>query len=99
MYDNSFCIILPLLGIEPVRRQCLAMQCQLRYLLSLSEPGKDFNELGNWRPISLLNIDHKIATKAFIIANRIKKCSHTSLVKNRHAFKRKIYWGKCTTNI
>ncbi len=54
-------------------------------------PKKDSNLeiLTNWRPISLLNVDYKIATKA--IANRIKKVlpniinsSQTGFLKGRY---------------
>jgi len=37
----------------------------------IPKPNKDLEELSNWRPITLLNIDYTIATKA--ISNRIKK--------------------------
>ena len=37
----------------------------------IPKSNKDLEELSNWRPITLLNIDYKIATKA--ISNRIKK--------------------------
>jgi len=36
----------------------------------IPKPNKDLENLKNWRPISLLNVDYKIATKA--IANRLK---------------------------
>ena len=36
----------------------------------LPKPNKDIKLLENWHPISLLNVDYKIATKS--IANRIK---------------------------
>ena len=39
----------------------------------IDKKGRDRMFLENWRPISLINVDSKIATKA--IANRIKKCS------------------------
>ena len=55
----------------------------------LPKPGKDLDYLANWRPISLLNTDYKIATKT--IANRIKKClpeiisfDQTGFMKNRY---------------
>jgi len=50
---------------------------------------KDLDYISNWRPISLLNIDYKVATKA--IANRIKKVlpliisfDQTGFMKNRY---------------
>ena len=55
----------------------------------IPKPGKDNSFLENWRPISLLNVDYKIATKA--IANRVKKVlpklihnSQTGFMKGRY---------------
>ena len=55
----------------------------------LPKSGKDITLLDNWRPISLLNVDYKIATKA--IANRIKPVlqniiepSQTGFIKGRY---------------
>ena len=39
-------------------------------IILIDKKGKDRMLLRNWRPISLLNMDYKIASKA--IANRIK---------------------------
>ena len=58
-------------------------------LTLLPKQDKDISQLGNWRPICLLNIDFKIATKA--IANRIKPilpkiidASQTGFIKGRY---------------
>ena len=55
-------------------------------LPSLKKKGKDRSLLENWRPISLVNVDTKIMTKA--IATRIKNvlpdiihCDQTGYVK------------------
>ena len=55
----------------------------------LEKKGKDRTRIQNWRPISLLNMDYKIATK--VIAYRIKNVlpsiihhSQTGYVKNRY---------------
>ena len=55
----------------------------------LPKKDKDLCNLNNWRPLTLLNTDYKIATKA--IANRIKKylpniinCSQTGFIKGRY---------------
>ena len=55
----------------------------------LPKKDNDLCSLNNWRPLTLLNTDYKIATKA--IANRIKKflpkiidCSQTGFIKGRY---------------
>jgi hypothetical protein len=55
----------------------------------IPKEGKDNHELKNWRPITLLNVDYKIASK--IIANRLKtilnsviSCDQTGFLPNRY---------------
>jgi exonuclease III len=58
----------------------------------LPKPGKDLNELSNWRPISLLNVDYKIVTKA--IANRIKKVLPNLISEEQTGFLKGRYIGE-----
>jgi hypothetical protein len=58
--------------------------------------GKDRHFIGNWRPISLLNTDLKIASA--VIANRVKPLLPFIISDTQKGFyKRKIYWGKYKT--
>ena len=62
---------------------------QKQSIITLLPKGdKDISYLENWRPISLLNVDYKIASKS--IANRFKKVisnivssAQTGFVKGR----------------
>ena len=65
------------------------MSTKTRNNNSSSKPNKDTSLLANWRPIRLLNVDYKIATKA--IANRLKKVlgkiinnTQTGFIKGRY---------------
>ena len=58
----------------------------------LHKTGKDINKLENWRPISLLNVDIKIATKA--IANRIKPTLNTIISHAKTGFIKGRYIGE-----
>ena len=53
---------------------------------------KDLANLSNWRPISLLNVDYKIMTKA--IANRIKKVLQILIDSSRTGFIKGRYIGE-----
>ena len=60
-----------------------------RIITSIPKQNKHLTSLDSWRPISLLNVDYKIATKA--ITNRVKhvftKISHnsqTGFIKGRY---------------
>ena len=53
-------------------------QLQKQSIITLiPKPGKNEKQLGNWRPLSLLNIDYKIATK--VISKRLQKYFSLSL--------------------
>jgi len=68
-------------------------ELQKQGLISLiSKSGKDLELLTNWRPISLLNIDYKIATKA--VANRMKKIINKIISSNQTGFIKGRYIGE-----
>ena len=50
----------------------------------IDKKGKDRSYLENWRPISLVNVDAKIASK--VIANRIKCCLPDIIHHNQTGF-------------
>ena len=58
----------------------------------LPKPDKDTAYLKNWRPISLLNTDYKIATKA--IANRIKSVLPKIITETQTGFIKGRYIGE-----
>ena len=68
-------------------------ELQKQGLISLiPKPGKDLEQLSNWRPISLLNIDYKIATKS--IANRMKKIISKIISQSQSGFIKGRYIGE-----
>lgn len=58
----------------------------------LPKTGKESIFLSNWRPISLLNVDYKIATKS--IANRIKKVLPNVISSEQTGFMKGRYIGE-----
>ena len=62
------------------------------YITLLPKQGKDIEFLTNWRPISLLNTDYKIATKS--IANRVKTILSSIISPNQTGFIKGRYIGE-----
>ena len=59
----------------------------------IPKQNKDITSLENWRPISLLNVDYKIATK--VIANRVNSAISTIIHNSQTGFiKEDIYRRK-----
>ena len=57
---------------------------QRQAVITLLDKGKDRSLLKNWRPISLLNVDYKIASKA--LANRFTKYLPNIISKNQAGY-------------
>ena len=55
----------------------------------LPKSGKDVLSINNWRPISLLNVDYKIAAKC--IANRVKKVITRIISEEQTGFIKRRY--------
>ena len=63
----------------------------------LDKKGRDRTYLENWRPISLINVDAKIATKA--IANRMKKVLPGIIHHNQSGFVKNRFIGETERSI
>ena len=63
----------------------------------IDKTGKDRMFLKNWRPISLINIDSKIATK--VIANRIKNVLPGIIHSNQSGFMKGRFIGETARSI
>ena len=63
----------------------------------IDKKGKDRTYLENWRPISLVNVDAKIASK--IIANRIKCCLPDIFHHNQSGFIKDRFIGETARSI
>ena len=58
----------------------------------IPKQNKDLTSLDNWRPISLLNVDYKIATK--VIANRVKHVITKIIHNSQTGFTKGVYIGE-----
>ena len=63
----------------------------------IDKKGKDRMFLENWRPISLINVDSKIATK--VIANRIKNVLAGIIHSNQSGFMKRRFIGNSSFNL
>ena len=63
----------------------------------IDKKGKDRSYLENWRPISLVNVDAKIASK--VIANRIKCCLPDIVHHNQSGFIKDRFIGETARSI
>ena len=63
-----------------------------KYYFSFTKSEKDITILENWRPISLLNVDYKIANKA--IANRLKRVLPNIINNSQTGFLNGKYIGE-----
>ena len=54
------------------RKKVLSISQRQAIIKLIEKPNKDKRFIENWRPISLLNVDQKIISKA--LASRLKKC-------------------------
>ena len=63
----------------------------------IDKKGRDRMFLENWRPISLINVDSKIATK--VIANRIKNVLPSVIYPNQSGFMKGRFIGETACSI
>ena len=63
----------------------------------IDKKGRDRMFLENWRPISLINVDSKIATK--VIANRIKNVLPSVIHANQSGFMKGRFIGETARSI
>ena len=68
--------------------QLSSSQCQA-VIVPIEKKDKDKMLIKNWRPISLVNVDSKIASKALasgmkMVLNNISKCDQTAYVKGMY---------------
>ena len=74
--------------------QCMSVSQRRGLITCLSKEGKDKSLLKNWRPISLLNVDYKIASAC--LANRIKVHLSNMISETQQGFVKNRFIGECT---
>ena len=67
----------------------LSLSQRQSVIMQTEKKDKDKRLIKNWRPISLINVDSKIASKALalrmkMVLNNIVKCDQTVYVKGRY---------------
>ena len=73
-------------------KNCLTDLQQQSIITLLPKKGNDTLSLNNWRPVSLLNVDYKIASKT--VANRIKSLLNNIISNAQTGFLKGRYIGE-----
>ncbi len=77
---------------EALEKGTLAPTQRQSIIRLIEKKGKNSEEIRNWRPISLINVDTKIIAKA--IANRLKKTVQDIIGKEQTGFLKNRYIGE-----
>ena len=75
------------------QKGCLSISQKLSIISLIPKKHKNLEELNNWRPISLLNTDYKIATKA--IAVHLEKVLPSIIHPYQAGYIKGRYIGEC----
>jgi len=79
---------------ESFEKESLSTSQKLGIITCLPKPGKSKEDIKNWRPISLLNVDYKILSG--VIANRLKSVLDSIISHSQKGFISGRYIGECT---
>ena len=82
-WDDMGILLLESLSESFIKEELSTSQRQAIITL-IDKKGKDRQYLKNWRPISLINVDYKILTKA--LSFRLKKCLASIIHQNQTGF-------------
>ena len=71
--------------------ECMSVSQRQEVIQLIPKPNKDKLKLGNWRPITLINVDAKILSKC--LAKRISKVIENLINSQQTAFVKGRYIG------
>ena len=75
-------------------KDLLSISQRREFLTFISKKDKSLCHTKNWRPISLLNCDYKIAAKSVANTENKRKPCLRWLIAIKQAFKKQVYWRK-----